>query len=309
MTLLGGWAALLARLSGQSEVVIGSPVANRRRSEVEPLIGLFVNTLALRIDLSGLPTVGELLGRVKAQALAAQENQDLPFEQVVEIMQPPRSLAHAPIFQAMFAWQNMPEGELNLHGLALTPLALPHVTTQFDLSLSLQESGERIVGYLEYATSLFDRETIQRYLGHWRRLLSALVAGGEQAVDRLPLLNEVELRQILIEWNAPQADYSMAVSQVARNRAEKRVHDLFEDQAEKRPEAIALCYEEQNLSYGELNAQANRLAHHLRGLDVRTDSRVAICMRRSIEMMVALLATLRPAAFMFPWIRFTRQSG
>ena len=168
MTLLASWVALLARLSGQNDVVIGTPVANRMRAEIEPLIGFFVNTLALRIDLWGSPTVGELLGRVKARTLEAQEHQDIPFEQVVEITQPLRSLSHAPIFQVMFAWQNAPEGRLELPGLTIAPMRSPSVTAIFDLSLLLQEKDQRIVGVMEYATALFDRGTVERWLGYWK---------------------------------------------------------------------------------------------------------------------------------------------
>ena len=166
MTLLAGWAAVLSRLSGQDDVVIGSPSANRGRTELEGLIGFFVNTLALAVDLSGSPSVAELLARVKAVSLGAQSHQDLPFEQVVETVQPPRSLAHAPVFQAMFAWQNAPEGSLELPGLTLSPVPSPHVVAKFDLSLSLGEAGEEIAGGLEYATALFEPETIGRYLGY-----------------------------------------------------------------------------------------------------------------------------------------------
>src|SRR5262249_8875866 len=168
MTLLAGWAALLGRLSGQEEVVIGTPVANRMRSEIEPLIGFFVNALALRIDVSGSPTVGELLTRVKSWTLEAQENQDIPFEQVVEITQPPRSLAHAPVFQVIFAWQNNEAGELEIPGLTVTPVNVPQIATKFDLTLSLFEAADRIGGRLSYVTALFERSTMERYCGYLR---------------------------------------------------------------------------------------------------------------------------------------------
>jgi hypothetical protein len=154
MTLLAGWAALLARLSGQDDVVIGTPVANRSRTEVEPLIGFFVNTLALRLDLSESPTVGELLQRVKARTLEAQQHQDLPFEQVVEIVRPPRNLAYAPVFQVMFAWQNTDQSDLELPGLTVAPLRTPCSFAKIDLTLSLAEAGGCIVGGLEYATAV-----------------------------------------------------------------------------------------------------------------------------------------------------------
>ncbi len=295
MTLLASWAALLGRLSGQEEVVIGTPVANRRHPEIEPLIGCFINTLALRIDFTGSPAVSELLGRVKSRTVEAQEHQEFPFEQVVEIVQPPRSLSHAPVFQAMFAWQSTPEGVPDLPGLTHQLLPAPRSTAQFDLSLSLQESGEQIIGSLEYATSLFDRETVLRYLGHWQTLLAAMVADETQAVGRLPLLGEAERRQVLIEWNATEAD-----SPTANTWQGKYVHELFEQQVERGPETIALVYGEQSLSYGELNARANRLAHHLRELGVGPDVRVAICMERGIELIVALLATLKAGGAYVP---------
>ena len=174
MTLLAGWTVLLARLSGQQELVVGTPVANRTRQEIEGLIGFFVNTLALRVDLSGSPTVGELLVRIKALALECFAHQDVPFEQVVEALQPLRRLSHSPLFQVMLAWQNTPEEPLELPGLRLSPVATPRVTAQFDLSLSVRESGEEIVGGIEYASALFEASTIERFLGYWRNLLTAM---------------------------------------------------------------------------------------------------------------------------------------
>ena len=290
MTLLASWAALLARLSGQNDVVIGTPVANRMRAEIEPLIGFFVNTLAARIDLWGSPTVGELLARVKARTLEAQEHQDIPFEQVVEITQPLRSLAHAPIFQVVFAWQNTPEGTLDLPGLILTPMAAPHVTAQFDLSLSLQEKDQRIVGDLEYATALFDRATVRRYLGHWRTLLKAMVADETEAVDCLPLLEEAERRQILVEWNATDADYPK----------DRCVHELFEAQVRKNPEAIAVACGEEIISYRELDERSNRLARYLRRVGVGPEVIVAVCLERAVEMVVGLLGVLKSGGAYLP---------
>ena len=292
MTLLAGWATLLARLSGQQEVVTGTPVANRGRSELEGLIGFFVNTLTLRLDVSGSPTVSELLARVKSQALAAQQHQDIPFEQVVEIARPMRSLAHSPLFQVMFAWQNTPKGALVLPGLTLASLAgaSPHSTAKFDLTLSLQEAGETIVGGLEYATSLFEPSTIERYLGHFRTLLEAMVAGDSQAVDRLPLLREEERQQVLYEWNDTQVEFP----------SEECIHELFQAQVSRTPEATAVVFEDASLSYGELNRRANQLAHYLRGLGVKPDARVAICVERGFEMIVALLAVLKAGGAYVP---------
>jgi non-ribosomal peptide synthetase component F len=189
MTLLAGWATVLARLSGQDDVVVGTPSANRGRREIEELIGFFVNTLALRVDLSGAPTVAEVLARVKARALEAQRNQDIPFEQVVERVQPARSLAHTPLFQVMFAWQNAPDGSLDLPGLHSGAVAGPaHETAKFDLTLALAESGDRIVGGLNYATALFERATVERWAGYLRRVLEEMAADESRPVGRLELL-------------------------------------------------------------------------------------------------------------------------
>ncbi|WP_195845660.1 non-ribosomal peptide synthetase, partial [Burkholderia pseudomallei] len=196
MTLLSSWAAVLSRLSGQEEVVIGSPVAGRNRTEVEALIGFFVNTLALRLDLSSEPTVGELLKRTKAQVLSAQAHQDLPFDQVVERVKPPRSTAHPPLFQVMFVWQNMPAGELTIPGLTIRAVETPLQTAQFELTLSLQEAGDDIVGHLNYASALFDESTVRRYVTYWRRLLEGMTAGAaDQTIVGLPLLDEAERKQ------------------------------------------------------------------------------------------------------------------
>ena len=292
MTLLAGWGALLARLSGQEDLVIGTPVANRGRMEIEGLIGFFVNTLALRLDVSGSPSVVELLRRVKGQALGAQQQQDIPFEQVVEIAQPARSLAHTPLFQVMFDWQqNMGGGGLALSGLELGPLgsAAP-VFAKFDLKLSLWNAGERIVGGLEYAAALFERATVERYVGYLRAMLEGMVAEETQAIDRLPMLSEVERRQLLYEWNATQAEYPQ----------EKLAHEFFEEQAGRTPEAVAVVFEDATLSYGELNRRANQLAHYLRGLGVGPDARVGICLERSLEMVVGLLGVLKAGGAYVP---------
>ncbi|WP_162884948.1 condensation domain-containing protein, partial [Pseudomonas syringae] len=202
MTLLAGWATVLSRLSGQDEVVIGSPVANRMSAEVEGLIGFFVNTLALRVNVSDDPTVEALLSRVKACTLAAYEHQDLPFEQVVELLKPVRSLSHSPLFQAMLSWQNTPPAELALEGLELTLLDSVARTTKYDVSLDLAEVEGRIVGSLEYATALFDRETAQRYVAYLERVLRAMVENERQVVGAIELLGETERRQVLVEFNA-----------------------------------------------------------------------------------------------------------
>ncbi|WP_041199104.1 non-ribosomal peptide synthetase [Burkholderia pseudomallei] len=291
MTLLSSWAAVLSRLSGQEEVVIGSPVAGRNRTEVEALIGFFVNTLALRLDLSSEPTVGELLKRTKAQVLSAQAHQDLPFDQVVERVKPPRSTAHPPLFQVMFVWQNMPAGELTIPGLTIRAVETPLQTAQFELTLSLQEAGDDIVGHLNYASALFDESTVRRYVTYWCRLLEGMTAGSANvSVARLPLLDEAERKQVVYEWNATERDYPI----------EQCIHQLFEAQVDRKPEAIALTFEGQRLSYAELNARANRLAHYLQGRGVGPDRLVALCAERGIEMVVGLLAILKAGGAYVP---------
>ena len=290
MTLLAGWALTLSRLSGQDDVVIGTSSANRGRAEIEGLIGFFVNTLALRIDLSDSPTVAALIERVKIQTLNAQAHQDIPFEQVVEIVQPPRSLAHAPLFQVMFDWQNTPGGKLTLPGLSLAPVDVAQASAQFDLSLSLKEDGDAIVGSLEYATALFDPDTVTRYLGYWQALLAGMVANDALAVARLPMLSEAERRQVLYGWNATQADYP-------RDRC---AHELFEAQALQTPDADALVWDGGRLSYAELNVKTNQLAHHLRSLGVKPDDRVAICAERGPDMIIGLLAVLKAGGAYVP---------
>ena len=282
-TLLAGWAALLARLSGQHDVVIGSPSANRARIEIEPLIGFFVNTLAMRIDLSEAPTTAELLERVKAQVLAAQDNQDIPFEQVVEALQPPRHPAFSPLFQVLFAWHNTAHSQFDLPGLEASPIARPHLTARVDLTLSLEEAGDQIAGSLEYATALFDRETIARYLNYWRRLLDAMATDASEPIDRLPLLDERERHQLLVAWNATASD----------DPKRTWVHDVFEAQVAKAPDAIAVVFRDLRLNYAQLDAEANRLAQHLRKLGVKPNSFVGCGLERSPDLIVTLLAILK----------------
>ncbi|HEX2090895.1 MAG TPA: amino acid adenylation domain-containing protein, partial [Longimicrobiaceae bacterium] len=291
MTLLAGWAVVLSRLSGQEDLVIGTPTANRGTREIEGVIGFFVNTLALRLELSGEPSVGELLERVRERALSAQQNQDIPFEQVVEVVQPVRSLAHGPLFQVTFSWQNAPGGELELPGLTLTGAGgAQQASAKYDLSLGLGESGGRVVGGVQYATALYERGTVERYLGYLRRVLEGMAAGPERGIRELEMLPEAERRQVVEEWNVTAAVYP----------GDRCIHQLFEAQAERTPDAVAVVYEDQRLTYGELNGRANRLAHHLRELGVGPDARVAICLERSLEMVVGLLGVLKAGGAYVP---------
>ncbi|MBW8848838.1 MAG: amino acid adenylation domain-containing protein, partial [Burkholderiales bacterium] len=289
MTLLAGWAALLSRLSGQGDVVIGTPVANRHRAEIEPLIGFFVNTQALRIDLSGSPSVAQLLAQVRGTALAAQHHQDIPFEHVVEALSPARSMAHAPLFQVWFDWQNQPDGTLELAGLHMQGLQAPGSTVQFDLMLSMQDTGNGIAGRMQYAHALFDAATIERYVGHWCTLLRAMAADDAQPVARLPLLSASARHELLHGWNQTHTPFPSLCA-----------HQLFEQQVARTPQATAVVYAGAALSYAELNAQANRLAHRLIAGGVKPDTRVAITLPRSPDMAVAVLATLKAGGAYVP---------
>ncbi|WP_116895900.1 non-ribosomal peptide synthetase, partial [Pseudomonas syringae] len=290
MTVMAAWAALLGRLAGQEDVVIGTPVANRMRAEVEDLIGFFVNTLAVRVDLSGTPSVQNLLQQVKQQTLAAQANQDLPFEQVVEVVRPQRSLSHSPIFQAMLSWQNNEASDLALGDMALQGVAVTGHTAKFDLTLDMTEVGDQLIGTLEYATALFDERTMQRYLGYFQRLLEAMVADDRQLLEQVPLLDAVEREHLLVELNDNDVPYPQDCT----------IHQLFEEKVQAQPDAIAVAFEAQRLSYAELNRQANRLAHHLIGLGIGPDDRVAICVERGVEMMIGLLGVLKAGAAYVP---------
>ncbi|HEX3757326.1 MAG TPA: amino acid adenylation domain-containing protein [Kofleriaceae bacterium] len=289
MTLLASWAATLGRLSGQDEVVIGSPISGRNRPELEPLIGCFVNTLALRIDLRGEPTVAELIARTRAQVLAAQAHQDLAFDQVVEAVKPARTLAHTPLFQVLLDWQNAPEGELAMPDLALTPLPAGPAAAHFDLTLTLRDAGDAITGALNYATALFDPATVERHLGHWRSLLEAFVAGDDQRASRLPVLDPAERARLVVAWNATAGAYPDAC-----------IHQLIEAQAQRAPGDPAVVLGDQVLSYGELDARANQLARHLRQRGVGPDRLVAISAERSIELIVGMLGVLKAGGAYVP---------
>ncbi|WP_338911146.1 non-ribosomal peptide synthase/polyketide synthase [Mycetohabitans rhizoxinica] len=288
--LLAAWSAVLSRLSGQDDLVIGTPTANRGRAEIEPLVGFFVNTLALRIDLSGEPDTSALLERVKQVTLAAQDHQDLPFEQVVEIVQPPRRPDHAPVFQVMFAWQNNERGHFKLPELQVTSAGTSLDTLKFDLELSLSEGSDGVNGVLQYATDLFDAATIERQAGYLLTLLRAMVAAPDQPVKRIDLLSSEERTLLLETWNATQREYP----------AHLCIHQLFEAQVAHTPQATALVWEDQTLSYAELNARANRLAHRLIELGIVPDTRVAICVERSPAMVVGLLAILKAGGAYVP---------
>ncbi|MBB4639458.1 amino acid adenylation domain-containing protein, partial [Longimicrobium terrae] len=291
MTLLAGWAAVLARLSGQDDVVIGTPSANRGRAEVEELIGFFVNTLPVRVDLSDSPDVGQLLEQVRTRALEAQRNQDIPFEQVVERLRPARTLAYSPLFQVMFAWQNAPGGDLHLPGLTVADApAADADSAKFDLTLSLWERDGRITGTLEYATALFDGATAERFAEYLRRVLAGMAADDAARVDGIAILPAAERARVVEAWNATDAAFP----------ADLCIHQLFEAQAARTPDAAAVSHDAERVTYAELNARANRLAHHLRRRGVGPEVRAALCMERGVEMVVSMLAILKAGGAWVP---------
>ena len=290
MTLLAAFATLLSRYSGQEDIVIGSPIANRNRSEFEPLIGFFVNTLVLRAQLQGNPTFLELLERLRETTLGAYEHQDLPFEKLVESLQPERSLSHTPLFQVMFALQNAPTGKLELPNLTITRFKMETVAARFDLTLLMEETEAGLTGELVYNKDLFDAATIRRMAGHFQNLLEGIVANSQQRVAQLPLLNAKELHQLLVEWNDTQVDYPQ----------NKCIHQLFEEQVERTPDAVAVVFENQQLTYRELNDRANQLACYLQTLGVKPEVLVGICVERSLEMIIGLLGILKAGGAYVP---------
>ena len=290
MTLLAGWSVLLSRLSGQRDVVIGTPVANRQRSELEALVGFFVNTLALRVNLDGDPDVAGLLATVRDATLAAYGHQDLPFEQVVDALKPRRSMAHSPLFQAMLSMNNTPGGgKLALPELELELLEQASESTHFDLSLEVQDNGEHIVCAYEYATDLFDAATIARWSGHFERVLEAMVAQPSLTASRLPLLSADETARLLA-LNDSEAAFPQATL----------LHALFESQAAARPDAPALAHDGRIHSYAELNRWSNRIAHRLLAMGVLPDQRVGLCLERGAALMAGMLGILKAGAGFVP---------
>ncbi|WP_374586473.1 amino acid adenylation domain-containing protein, partial [Pseudoduganella sp.] len=289
MTLFAGWSALLARLSGQDDIVVGVPVANRPRAELEPLIGFFANTLALRVQLGEDDSAAHLLEQVKASTLAAWEHQDLPFDQVVEAVQPVRSMSYAPLFQVMFSLNNTPAAATAAGPLSMQVVEHHNASTQFDLVLAMNESPAGLAASLVYATDLFDAASAERLAAQYCRVLAALAADLAQPVAMLPLLDVAERRQLLQDFNA---------STVAR--APALAHPLFEAHAAATPDALAVVYKDEEISYAALNARANRLAHRLLAMGVQPDDRVAICVERGIDMVAGVLGVLKAGACYLP---------
>jgi amino acid adenylation domain-containing protein len=298
MTLFCAYVTLLYRYTGSDDIVVGTPIANRDRLELEGLIGFFVNTLVLRTDLSGNPSFGQLLSRVRQVTLEAYAHPDLPFEELVKALQPQRNLSHTPLFQVMFVLQNAPISEVELAGLTISSLPVEGATAKFDLTLSMQNTSTSttlststgLVGMWQYNADLFDERTIERMSGHFVTLLEGIVANPQERIAQLPLLTKSEQQQLLVEWNNTQVDYPQ----------DKCIHQLFEEQVERTPDAVAVVFDNQQLTYHQLNCRANQLAHYLHSLGVKPDTLVGICVERSLEMVVGLLGILKAGGAYLP---------
>ncbi|NWF10781.1 non-ribosomal peptide synthetase [Pseudomonas salomonii] len=292
MLLLASYHALLHRYSGQRDIRVGVPIANRNRVETERLIGFFVNTQVLKAEIDAQTTVAQLLQQVKQRALEAQAHQDLPFEQLVEALQPERSLSLSPLFQVAFNHHISQAGEhlQRLAQLDMSPVTWDETAAHFDLALDIEESRDQLSASLSYATDLFDASTIERMARHWQNLLQAMVDDQQQPISQLNLLSQDEQQHILQLWNCTDSGFS----------AERLVHELFADRARENPSAVAVKFDTQTLTYGELDRQANRLAHALIARGVGPEVRVAIAMPRSAQIMVAFLAVMKAGGVYVP---------
>ncbi len=290
MTLFAAYQTLLHRYTGQNDIVIGSPVAGRDRSELEGLIGFFFNMLVLRTDLSGNPTFRELLVRVREVCLEAYTHQDVPFEKLVEELRPERDLSYNPLFQVTFALQHTPGSRLKLAGVTALEVEVDPGTARYDLHLYLREEESALRGYIDYNTDLFDAQTIARMTEHFQLLLERVVANPDEPIESSPLLTGNERHQLLEEWSGTSVDYPR----------DKCIHQLYEVQVERTPRAVAVVFGDQRLTYQELNRRANQLAHYLQTLGVGPEVPVAICMDRSFEMVIGLLAILKAGGVYVP---------
>ncbi|MCA9498197.1 MAG: amino acid adenylation domain-containing protein [Nitrospira sp.] len=289
MTLLTAWYLLLFRYSGQEDLIIGTPIANRTSREVEGLIGFFVNTLAIRVQLRGCSTVTDMVEQVREACLGAYSHQDVPFEKLVEVLHPRRDIGRAPIFQVMFDLQNAPSSELDVKGLEFTSLEIESQTAKFDLSMTVQELDQQFAVSIEYSCDLFDASTIRRMLEHYEQLLSGMAANPENQVIDVPLLSP-EARQQVLALNRGKEPTPIV----------RCMHEEFERQVERTPDASAVMWDEDGLSYRELNARSNRLARILRRRGVGPEKRVGICMERSLDMAVTVLAIMKAGGAYVP---------
>jgi amino acid adenylation domain-containing protein len=283
MTLFSAFQVLLFRYTSQDDILVGTPIANRLQLETAPLIGCFVNMLVFRTDLAGNPSFRELLRRVRHVALGAYAHQELPFEKLVEEIATERNLSHHPLFQVMFVLQNAPMPTFELPELTLRLLDIGNDTAKFDLTLELSETAEGLIGWFEYNTDIFESETIARMSNHFQTLLEGIVAKPDCQLSDLPLLSNAEQHQLLVEWNNTQTDYPK----------NKFIHQLFEEQASRTPDAVAVVFAKERLTYRQLDRQANQLAHYLRAHGTNANTLIGLCLPRSLDMVVGLLAILK----------------
>ncbi|MEW6735711.1 MAG: amino acid adenylation domain-containing protein, partial [Acidobacteriota bacterium] len=290
MMLLAIFDLLLYRYSGQDDILVGSPIANRNRVDIENLIGYFVNTLVLRANIQSQESFQQFLKQVHSICLGAYAHQDVPFEPLLDYLRPVRDMSHTPLFQVMLVLQNVPSAAMELPALQVTRLVIDGSTAKFDLLLAFVEKEEGLVGLLEYNTDLFEETTIVRMLKHFENLLTAAIADPEVCIADLPLLSEQERSQLILEWNNTQSKYSKHCC----------IHQLFEAQVEITPAAIAVTYQDNSITYQELNYRANQLAHYLQSLGIKSEIKIGICINRSIEMLVGILGILKAGAAYVP---------
>ncbi len=290
MTLLAAFEVLLHRYSGQDDFAVGSPIAGRIHKDTEGLVGFLANTLVMRADLAGNPTFSETLRRVRQTALDAYQHQEMPFEALVEALNPPRDTSRHPLFQVLFTLQNAPWPDVRLADLTISYVPLDSQTAKFDLWLSLRETEAGLQAEVEYNTDLFDAATVARMMGHFETLLESIAADAQRPIGSLPMLSEQERRQILVQWNDTAKDY----------RSTACLHELVEAQVARSPEAIAVDFEGRQLTYAELNRSANQLARFLARYDLQPDTPVGVCLERSPEMVVSLLAILKAGGAYLP---------
>lgn len=290
MTLLAGFDVLLSRYTGVDDISVGTPIANRNRLEIENVIGHFVNNLVLRVDVSGNPNWSELLKRTRQVTLEAYQHQDLPFEKLVEELQPERDLSRTPLFQNFIGLQNTESQNLHLQGITIQEAHPERSIAKYDLQVELKESEGRVKCIIDYALDLFEEETIRNFSNHFLSVLETLASRPHQPIAQLTLLSGSERQQLLQEWNQTTREYPQ----------QKCVHELFEAEAAKRPESIAVVYEEEELTYRDLNRQANQVAHYLRSLGVKPEERVGVCVDRGLEMTIGLLGVLKAGGVYVP---------
>ncbi|ODS22497.1 hypothetical protein AB835_13825 [Candidatus Endobugula sertula] len=290
MTLISAFSLLLSRYSQQTDIAIGSPINNRNQPELENLIGFFINTLVIRIDVSNDPRFIDLLSQVRSTTSDAYAHQDIPFEYLVEVLQPERSLSHSPLFQVVFDLQNIPVKTPDLTGLAVSPIEFETNVAKFDLTFSLEEHSNGLCGSVEYNRDLFTRETVVRLINHYENLLTAIVAQPQARLSQLAFIAKEERHQLLIDWNNTTRPYSQ----------DQCLHTLFEAIVQQAPHNIALIYDDQQLSYQELNQRANQLAHYLIEQGVTPDTLVGLCIERSIEFVIGALAVLKAGGAYLP---------